>query len=235
MSAETRGRLRDLALRYGLGDAAESRFESLIERLAADDLAPTSVREPERAVDVHLADSLVALEVQPVRAARRIADIGSGAGFPGLPLAAALPHCEVLLVESQTRKCLYLESSIASADIPNARVVRTRIEEWAAGAVAHDAVLARALAPQPVVLEYAAPLLRVSGALVDWRGRRDAQDEQAALRAAEQLGMELSEVRHVQPFRGAQDRHLHLFTKVSETPPRFPRRAGVARKRPLGL
>ena len=95
-------------------------------------------------------------------------------------------------------------------------------------------VTARALAPQPVVLEYAAPLLRADGVLIDWRGQRAEAEERAALRAAAELGLERAEVRRVHPFAAALERHLHVFVKTTETPARFPRRVGVARKRPLG-
>jgi 16S rRNA (guanine527-N7)-methyltransferase len=192
------------------------------------------VRAAEQAVNVHLADSLAALELDPIRAARRIADLGAGAGFPGLALAVALPNTEVRLVESQRRRCEFLERVRAHAGIENAQVVRTRIEEWRDGSSRNDVVVVRALAPQPVVLEYAAPLLRAGGMLVDWRGKRVQADEDASARAADALGLRRVEIRRVQPFDGATDRHLHLYLKVSETPERFPRRAGVARKRPLG-
>ena len=109
------------------------------------------------------------------------------------------------LVESQRRKCEFLERMLAAAGIVNASVVCARAEEGKAGLGGNDVVLARALAAQPVVLEYAAPLLRLGGALVDWRGRRDAQEEQAAAEASGELGMELREIRHVQPFAGATD------------------------------
>jgi 16S rRNA (guanine527-N7)-methyltransferase len=85
-----------------------------------------------------------------------------------------------------------------------------------------------------VVLEYAAPLLRRNGTLVDWRGRRDAAQELQAARAADELGLALVGIERVRPFEDARDRHLHLYTKAGETPARFPRRAGMARKRPLG-
>jgi 16S rRNA (guanine527-N7)-methyltransferase len=111
--------------------------------------------------------------------------------------------------------------------------VPARAEEWGDGSSHHDLVVARALAAQPVVLEYAAPLLKVGGALVDWRGKRMPEEEDLADRAAEALGLRRTEVRRVVPFAGARDHHLHVFVKVEETPARFPRRAGVARKRPL--
>ena len=192
------------------------------------------MRSPVQAVNAHLADSLAALELEAVRSATTIADVGAGAGFPGLALAVALPGAEVRLLESQRSKCAFMSRVIGAVGLRNARVVCARAEDWHEGEGRHDAVLARAVAAQPVVLEYAAPLLALSGTLVDWRGRRVADEEDAALRAADELGLIRTEVRAVPPFEGATDHHLHLYQKVRDTPDRFPRRAGMARKRPLG-
>jgi 16S rRNA (guanine527-N7)-methyltransferase len=145
-----------------------------------------------------------------------------------------LPASEVRLVESQAKKCQFLRRTIAAVGVDNAQVIELRVEEWSEGLGAHDVVIARALAPAPVVLEYAAPLLELGGVLVDWRGRRDSAQEVEAAGAAEQLGMRLLEILHIDPYEGARDHHLHVFEKAAETPARFPRRAGVARKRPLG-
>lgn len=203
--------------------------------LADDEHAPTTVRAPREASERHLADSLAGLDIDLInKDDRDLADLGAGAGFPGVALAVALPGARVRLVESQRRKCEFLERMLAAAEIENVSVVCARAEEWKEGLSSNDVVLARALAAQPVVLEYAAPLLRLGGALVDWRGRRDADEEQAATKAARELGMELREIRHVRPFADATDRHLHVWLKTGETPERFPRRAGIARKRPLG-
>ena len=218
----------------GLRRRQLGQLSSILDSLDRDEHAPTAVREAERATRIHLADSLVALELDAVRTATSLADLGSGAGFPGLPLAVALPGARISLVESQQRRCEFLERVCAHAEIGNATVVRARVEEWREGSSRNDAVLARALAPQTVVLEYAAPLLRLGGTLVDWRGKRVQAEEDASARAAEELGLRRVEIRQVQPFDGATDRHLHLYSKVRETPERFPRRAGMARKRPLG-
>ncbi len=206
----------------------------ILKRLATADAPPTAVRDPRRAVQAHLADSLVALELEVVRSAGTIADLGAGAGFPGLPLAVALPASEVRLIESQRRKCVFIEGICQAAGIDNARVIRARAEEWSEGIGANDVVVVRALAAPPVVLEYAAPLLRLGGTLIDWRGRRDAEDEAAAATAASQLGLELLAAQRMDPYEGAREHHLHLYLKVAPTPARFPRRTGVARKRPLG-
>src|ERR1039457_6713846 len=148
--------------------------------LEEDEHAPTAVRDARLAIDVHLADSLAALELGAVRAADTIADLGAGAGFPGLVLAVAVPGAEVSLVESQARKCAFIERLRTVAEIENARVVCTRAEEWGEGLRRNGVVVARALAAQPVVLEYAAPLLRLGGTLVDWRGRRVPEEEEEA-------------------------------------------------------
>jgi 16S rRNA (guanine527-N7)-methyltransferase len=226
-------RLDELAARHHLPAGQAEQLGRILETLARDERAPTSVRDPGRAVDVHVADSLVALEVDRMRSARNIADVGSGGGFPGLPLAVAMPASRVRLVESQSRKCRFLRRLLAAVGVENAEVVDRRVEEWPEGVGSHDAVLARALAPAPVVLEYAAPLLERAGVLVDWRGRRDEGEEQAAIDAAGKLGLELVDIREVEPFEGARDHHLHVYLKVGDTPERFPRRAGMARKRPL--
>jgi 16S rRNA (guanine527-N7)-methyltransferase len=216
-------------------DAAKlAQFATVLEVLKRDEHAPTTVRTSREAAERHLADSLVGLDFNYLSGARVIADLGAGAGFPGLALAIALPDARISLVESQRRKCEFLARIRSEAGVENASVVCARVEQWDEGAGANDAVVARALAAQPVVLEYAAPLLRVGGALVDWRGRRDVEEERAAISAADELGLELREIRAVQPFAAATDRHVHVFVKVDPTPPRFPRRPGIARKRPLG-
>jgi 16S rRNA (guanine527-N7)-methyltransferase len=222
-----------LAERYGLSEAAVAQLATLLVALARDPHAPTTVREPEQAVHVHLADSLVALELPDVRAATAIADLGAGAGFPGLPLAIALPSAHVALVESVVRKCAFIRALAAAAGLTNVEVVAERAEAWSAGLGTRDLVTARALAPLAVLAEYAAPLLREGGVLVAWKGRRDAEEERDAAAAAEQLGLALEELRPVRPYPGAEHRHLHVLRKVAPTPERFPRRPGMARKRPL--
>jgi 16S rRNA (guanine527-N7)-methyltransferase len=95
-------------------------------------------------------------------------------------------------------------------------------------------VTARALGPLDVVVEYAAPLLTLGGTLVVWRGRRDPEAEAAGLRAASKVGLRAGEIVPVRPYPTAQNRYLHLMSKVMDTPAGFPRRPGVALKRPLG-
>jgi 16S rRNA (guanine527-N7)-methyltransferase len=235
VSRATRERLAAVAREHGLTDTQCAQLLCVVAELEADDHAPSAVRAADRVVEVHVADSLSALELPRLRAARHVVDIGSGAGFPGVPIAVALPGSRVSLVESQARRCVFLRRVCRAASVSNAEVVCARVEQWTPGQGACDVALARALAPLAVVLEYAAPLLRLGGALVDWRAEVDREARAAAERAADELGLEAAEVRKTRPFEGAEQLWLHLYLKVRATPERFPRRPGMARKRPLGL
>ena len=190
---------------------------------------------------MHVADSLSGLEVGDLARAGRIADLGAGAGFPGLVLAIALPSSKVDLIESAGRKAAVIDRLIQAAHVSNARSVVARAEDWArlpvalgGGLEGYDAVTARAVAALPVLVEYAAPLLRPSGVFVAWKGARDAREEEQGRRAADEVGLVPEDVLRVEPFPGARDRHLHVDRKMAPTPERFPRRAGMAAKRPLG-
>ena len=233
--ADDAASIEQLVRRWSLPASASDQLTQLADLVSRDSLAPTTVQEPERVLDDHLADSLVALELGGVAwHEAEIADLGAGAGFPGLPLAIALPGSNVSLVESNARKCQFLNRAAELCRLDNVEVVRERAELWRAGLQRCDVVVARALASLPVVAEYAAPLLRVGGTLVAWRGRRDRADELAAAHACGQLGLQPRAVIAVSPYPAAEHRHLHVFDKVADTPARFPRRPGVARKHPLG-
>jgi len=230
-----RRRLDDLGARYALAESAQAALAAFLQLIASDPTPPTAVRDPVAAVDVHVADALVALEVPEIRAAASVADLGSGAGIPGLVLAMALPAARVSLVESNRRKSSFIGRAIEVSGVHNALVVNDRAETWAAGKVSQDVVTARALAPLNVVAEYAAPLLRVGGTLVVWTGKREPEVEASAAQAGKILGLSGPLVFEVTPFAASEHRHLHIMSKVSDTPATFPRRPGVARKRPLGL
>jgi len=233
MSDEVASRLEGLAERFALPPQAPAALERLLALIVADPRAPTAIRHAAGAVDAHIADALVALELESVATAHQIADLGSGAGFPGLVLAVALPESRVSLVESNQRKCEFLERAASQMGLDNARAVPERAEAWQEGRSRCDLVTARALAPLNVLVEYAAPLLRAQGALVAWKGRRDGAEEADGAAAAAATGLEPVAVYPVWPWPGAQHRHLHLYLKVGSTPNHYPRRPGMASKRPL--
>jgi len=230
--SDRRGRLELLLERHGVAIAAGEPLAILLDRLAAPD-APTAVHDPAEAERVHIADSLAGLEVEELRNAAVIGDVGAGAGLPGLVLAAVLPATRVALVESAGRKCEFLRSAADAMRLTNVEVVWSRAEEWRGGLDACDIVCARALASLPVLCEYAAPLLRMGGVLVAWKGAVDDEEAGDAAAAAAHLGLAVEPVRAVVPFPGSERRTLHVVRKIASTPAGYPRRAGMATKRPL--
>jgi len=176
----------------------------------------TSIRDPEEALRVHVEDSLTALDVVR-RFEGPIVDVGSGGGAPGIPLAAALPEREVTLLESNGRKCGFLEGW--ASEFPNLRVVCGRAEEQPVDA--WGVAVAKALAAPPVAAEWCLPLVRPGGAAILFVGP-SAEAEEVS-RVAEQLSAELAD----------SPPGLLVLQKLRPTPAGFPRRPGVARKRPL--
>lgn len=226
-------RLAELAAHHAIAPAGVAAIERLLELLAEDPTAPTTVRDPVAAVDAHVADALNGLEVPELASASLVADIGAGAGVPGLVLAAARPGMRVVEVESVGRKCAFMERAIEAMGLPNAEVARARAEAWREGFGRCDAVCARALAPLPVLVEYAAPLLRDGGALVAWKGAPDDGEEADGEAAAQLLGLASARVVPTRPFPGARRHRLYVYLKVRSLPNGYPRRPGIARKRPI--
>lgn len=223
-----------------LPGGARTRLAAVVELLGSDRSAPSAVRDPEDAWRVHIADSLTGLEVRDLASAAAIADVGAGAGFPGIVLAVALEPARVDLIESTGRKCEFMRRALAAAEAGNARVVCERAEAWASapapegGREAYDAVTARAVGRLATLAELAAPLLGERGVLVAWKGRRDRDEEEELRRASSALAMEPADVLAVGSAAGSRHRHLYVVRKSGPTPERLPRRAGLAKKRPFG-
>ena len=119
--------LEEVAARFGVPSAGVESLRRVLELQAVDPAASTTVRDFDVAVERHVADSLVALELDAVRGARRIADLGAGAGWPGLALAAALPDARVALVESAIRHCRYLARAVEAGGLANVDDVRVLV------------------------------------------------------------------------------------------------------------
>jgi 16S rRNA (guanine527-N7)-methyltransferase len=232
-------RLAALAARHLLDTTQEAKLREFLALLAADLHAPTAVRGPAQAVDVHLADSLVALpHLDAALAAARaelVADLGSGAGLPGIPLATARPGVSFELVEATQRKCRFIDQVVRQLGLSNVSAVCGRAEELPGKGMreSYGAVLARALAPLPTLVEYAAPLLGEGGQLLAWKGRPDPDEERAGAKAAAQVGLEPMAPVAVTPYEESRNRNLYLYRKVSPCPTRFPRRPGMAHRHPL--
>ena len=194
---------------------SDPRLEAWVEALVATP-GLTAIRDRAEAWRVHVEDSLVGVAL--VRGFDGpIVDVGSGGGAPGIPLASALPERDVTLLEASARKCAFLER--VAVAFPNVRVVRGRAEEQETDVF--GVAVAKALAPPAVAAEWCLPLVRPGGAAVLWVGPTAERDRLGGV--AERLAAELAE--------GTPG--FAVFRKIGATPTGFPRRAGVARKRPL--
>ena len=193
----------------------DERLERWLDALLATP-GLTSIRDRSEAARVHVDESLAALEVVR-RFGGPIVDVGSGGGAPGIPLAAALPNRQVTLLEANGRKCAFLREM--ALEFPNVTVVQGRAEEQETDRF--GVAVAKALAPPPVAAEWCLPLVVPGGAVVLYVG--PSADAAAVSRAAERLGGG-----PVEQLPG-----LLVLHKVAPTPPGFPRRPGLAKKRPL--
>jgi len=218
-----------------LDPGGRAALERVLELLAEERASVSSIVD-KRAWKVHVADSLTGLRIEQLRQAGRIADIGAGAGFPGLALAVALPGAQVDLIESVGRKCDFMERAAKVAGIGNAKVLNLRSEDWAKGEgrESYDVVTARAVGRLSTLAELASPLLKPNGVLIAWKGKRDADEEQQLQRATAELTMAPEQIIDVGAEAGSQHRHLHLIRKTGPTPATLPRKAGLAKKRPKG-
>jgi 16S rRNA (guanine527-N7)-methyltransferase len=176
----------------------------------------SAVRDPARAREFLLEDALRAVPLLRVSEGP-IVDVGSGGGSPGLPLAAALPDRDVTLLEAERRKCDFLRGF--ADELPNVEVVWARAEEQ--DVETYGAALAKALARPPVAAELTLPLVRPGGIAILWTGA--AADLTGLERAAAQLSAAVEQ----------EDEGLVVLRKTGPTPSGFPRKPGIAKKRPL--
>ncbi len=220
-------------LRLPCGSAAglAAFHAALVEK--GRDRGVTALRDPGDVLRELILDSLGAAAHLPVGG--RVADLGSGGGAPGLPLALVRPDCKMFLVESVGRKVTWIEEQVQALGLADrVEVLSSRCEDVArepAFRATLDAVVAKALASLPVLVEFALPLLRVGGRLYAYKGPALAEEIESARRALGQLGGRLETSIPYQVLD--RERVLCVVEKVRPTADRFPRRAGVPERKPL--
>jgi 16S rRNA (guanine527-N7)-methyltransferase len=189
----------------------------------------TAVRGRDEAIQRHVDGSLEILPVVRALGGGRVVDVGTGGGFPGVPLAIADPTLEVELVEAREKKARAVEACLARAGLPPMRVHAERAETLARGPLrdSFDIALARALAPLPVLLELTLPLVRAGGHLVAIKGEKAREEIEASTRALHELRAEV--VRVESAPSGA---HV-IVKKLAPTPAKYPRKPGEPKKYPL--
>ncbi len=198
----------------------------------------TALKEPLHIALGHFADSLAPMIVDDVfkSSHARAIDIGTGAGFPGLPLKIVNPEWSVSLIESTGKKCNFLRAVVAAMELNKVEIFNDRCEDLGHHPdhrEKYDLAFARALSSLSTLIEYGLPFLRVGGCLVAHRGRTAADEASRVNVALEELGGEIKKIHHYEIADLGGSRNLVVIEKVKATSKHYPRRLGVAAKRPL--
>lgn len=187
----------------------------------------TSITDPEEIRKKHFEDSLLLLQVIPLTS-QTIVDVGSGAGFPGIPLKIACPGIKLTLIESTKKKVEFLKYIIQILGLKDTEAVWARAEDFAqTQRESFDLAISRAVAKLNTLSEYCLPLIKIGGIFVAYKEEQVEKEIKEAEAAIQILGGKLKEIKHF-PLRS-----LVIIEKISKTPEKYPRRAGMAKKRPL--
>ncbi|MCL1965334.1 MAG: 16S rRNA (guanine(527)-N(7))-methyltransferase RsmG [Firmicutes bacterium] len=224
---------KGIAAVHSLPEGAAARFDAFHALLTAWNrrMDLTAVTDDTEALHRHYLDSLTALDLLPQGA--RVVDVGTGAGFPGVPLALARPDIAMTLLDALEKRVRFLTHAAETIGL-RAEAVHARAEDYAKERrEMFDVAVSRAVASLPVLLEWLLPLVRIGGQCILWKGPGLAAELEGARRVSPLLGGGAVRVADA-PVAGRELRHvLVVVSKDAPTPARFPRRAGMAVKRPL--
>lgn len=215
-----------------LSDTQREKLAAYFDLLAAanERMNLTAITAPEEAADKHFVDSLLALSYIPQGAS--CIDVGTGAGFPGIPLLIVRPDLNMTLLDSLNKRVAFLNETLATLEL-TATCIHARAEDAGKGAPhrgAYDIALSRAVAPLPVLLELTVPFLRTGGVSICYKGSAAREEAESARSACRMLTCSLELVDFSMPYG---ERTLILAKKTAPTPARFPRKAGEPGRKPL--
>ena len=196
----------------------------------------TAIRDSESIRTKHFLDSLSCVLAWKSNSPHRLIDVGTGAGFPGIPLKIIDPHLKLTLVESVGKKVTFCQHIVRVLGLDNVDVIQARAEELGQDAghrEKYDYAVARAVANLNVLSEYLIPLVKIGGTMLAQKGERGPAEAQSAESAIKLLGGKLKQVIPVHLPGVVDDRYLIVADKVAATPPKYPRKPGIPAKQPL--
>lgn len=196
----------------------------------------TAITDPGEVEIRHFLDSISVVRAVKLGAGCRVIDVGTGAGFPGLPLRIVQPQIALALLESTGKKADYLQHMVDTLEMTGVQVINKRAEEAGQDPALReqfDVAVARAVARLPVLAEYMLPLLKVGGMMVAMKGESAAQEVGAAQEALRLLGGEMRRLYTIELPEVAETHYLVLIEKVAASPHKYPRRSGVPSRKPL--
>ena len=196
----------------------------------------TAIRDQESIRTKHFLDSLSCVQAWQAHPPNRLVDIGTGAGFPGIPLKIIYPSMKITLVESVGKKAMFCQHMVRVLGLENVEVIQARAEDLGQKAEHrenYDWAVARAVAQMNVLVEYLLPLVKIGGMVLAQKGESAPAETQEAEKAMKLLGGKLKQLIPVNLPGVADDRYLILIDKVAATPPKYPRKAGISAKTPL--
>ncbi len=196
----------------------------------------TAIRDPEGVRTKHFLDSLTCLIEMRDFPPTRLIDIGTGAGFPGIPLKIVLPNLRLTLVESVSKKANFCSHIVDVLNLDHVEIATNRAEEigqMPRHREAYDWAVARAVAALPILVEYLLPLVKIGGHVLAQKGESGPMEAHGAEKACQILGGRLKKITPVNIPGVVEQRFLIVIQKVAATPPKYPRRVGIPLKSPL--
>lgn len=196
----------------------------------------TAIRDGQEFLVKHFLDSLLCLDFEEYVCAKRVIDVGTGAGFPGVPLAIMSPEKTFVLMDSLAKRLKVIDTLTAQIDLANVQTIHARAEELARNKQhreAYDLCVSRAVANLAVLAEYCLPFIRPGGALLAYKGPEAESEAETAGKAISILGGRVERIQPVNLAAFGLDHRIVVIRKVKNTPAKYPRKAGTPAKEPL--
>jgi len=194
----------------------------------------TAILEPKEMILKHFIDSMSILK--SIKENDKIVDIGTGAGFPGLPIKISKPDTEIVLLDSLNKRIKFLDEVIESLKLKNIKTIHSRAEEFGLNGVYRenfDVAVSRAVAPMNILLEYLIPTVKVGGICICMKGPEIDEEIEKSKRALEILGGKIEKIEKIDLVNSGNRRTIITIRKIKKTPNKYPRKAGMPSKAPI--